>query len=99
MCAISTMKYAPISRAISDERRVVHRARIGTRARDDELRAMFARERAHLVVIDQLGIAAHAVCERAIELAAEADLRAVREMAAVRERHAEDRVARARGST
>ena len=52
---------------------------------------MLARERAHFVEVDQFGILPHAVRDRVVEFAGETDLRAVREVAAVRERHAEHR--------
>ena len=75
------------------ERRVIHRARIGARTGDQEFRLVLAREREDFVVIDQLGVFAHAVGDRIVELAAETDLRAVRQVAAVSEGHAQHRVA------
>ena len=47
----------------------------------------------HLVVIDGLGVAAHVIEGGAVELAAEAEAMAVREVAAVREIEAENGVA------
>ncbi len=94
MCAMSTMNAAPDFVRDLAERRVVHRTRIRARARDDQLRLVFAREPRHLVVVDQFGVLADAVGDARVELAAETDLRAVRQVAAVRERHAEHGVAR-----
>src|SRR5256886_7240725 len=51
------------------ERLEVDRAGEGRAARDDELRAMLLREVAHLVEIDQLGIAPYPVGGDGVELA------------------------------
>ncbi len=75
------------------KRLVLHDPRIRARAGDDELRLVLARQRAHLIEVDQLRILLHAVRDGVIELAGKTDLRAVRQMAAVRERHAQHRVA------
>ena len=66
--------------------------RVGGGAGHDHARVELAREVAHLVVVDLLGLA-QAVGHGVVELAGEVHRRAVREVAAVRERHAEDRVA------
>jgi hypothetical protein len=50
--------------------------------------------RFELVVVDRLGLARHAVGDDVEVLAREVERVAVREVAAVREVHAEDRVAR-----
>lgn len=60
---------------------------------DDHLRLVLQREAFDFVVIDQVGIV-DAVLDRVEQLAAEVDLGAVGEMAAMRQRHAEDGVAR-----
>ena len=62
-------------------------------AGDDHLRFVFERESLDFVVIDQ-SFVIDAVLHGVEELAGEIDLRAVRQMSAVRERHAEHRVAR-----
>jgi hypothetical protein len=69
-------------------------ARVGAGARHDELRPVFLRQVADLVVVDALVVLAHAVGDHVVEHTAEVDRRAVRQMAAVREVHAEDRVTR-----
>jgi hypothetical protein len=66
---------------------------VGRRAGDDHARIELLRERAHLVVVDFLG-RVEAVGNRAKELSGEVHRRPVREVAAVRERHAENGVAR-----
>ena len=67
--------------------------RIRGGARDDHLRAVFLRQALDLVVIDLLGLRVQAVLDGAVHLAAEVHRGAVRQMAAVRQRHAQDRVA------
>ena len=67
---------------------------IGAAAADDELGLFPARDFGELVVVDDLGVLAHAVGGDAIELAGEVELVAVREMAAVSEIEAENGVAR-----
>jgi hypothetical protein len=69
-------------------------ARDGGAAGDDHLRLVLARQVAHLVVVDVLGVLGHAVVHGVEPLAREADLGAVGEVAAVRQRHREHRVAR-----
>ena len=76
------------------KRRVLHRAGIGARARDNHLGLVLARERADFVEVDQFGVLANAVGQRVVEFAGETHFGSVREMAAVRERHAQNRVAR-----
>ena len=68
-------------------------ARIGRAAGDDHLRAMLARELGHLVHVDAMVVAAHAVGHRLEPLARHVDRRAVAEMAAGGEVEAEERVA------
>ncbi len=76
------------------ERLVLHGARIRARTGDDQFRLVLPRQRAHFVEVDQFGIFAHAVGDRVVQFAREANLRSVREVAAVRQRHAEHGVAR-----
>ncbi len=75
------------------KRLVFHDPRIGARSGNDELGAVFERFCAHFVEVDQLGILLHAVRDRVVQLAGEAHLRSVGEVAAVRERHAEHGIA------
>jgi hypothetical protein len=63
-------------------------------ARDDHLRSVLARQVAHLVVVDLLGVARHAVVHRPEPRARERDLGAVGEVAAVRQTHRQVGVAR-----
>ena len=72
----------------------LHRARVRRAATDDELRTHLFRLREHLVVVDHHRLARHAVARDRVEAAAEVDLVAVREMAAVIEAQREDRVSR-----
>ena len=58
----------------------------------EHLRLVLVRERVDFVVVDE-AVRVDAVLHRVEELAGDVDLRAVRQVAAVRERHAEDRVA------
>ena len=76
------------------ERGEVDQARDRRAAADDHLRAVLAGEAAHLVVVDVLGVLADAVVHGVEPLAGERDLRAVGQVAAVREAHREDGVAR-----
>ena len=69
-------------------------ARIGGAAADDQLRPTLLRLLQHLVVVDGHRLARHAVRGDRVEPAAEVDLQAVRQVAAVVEAQAEDRVAR-----
>ena len=75
-----------------DPREVDH-ARIRARADHDHLRPVLVREPLELLVVDPLVLSAHAVRDDRVELAGEVQRVAVREVAAVREVHAEDRVA------
>ena len=76
------------------ERGEVDQPRVGRRAADDHLRPVLEGQVAHLVVVDQLGVLADAVGHGVEPLAGEVDLRAVGEVAAVRQDHREHRVAR-----
>ena len=69
-------------------------ARIGRRARDDELRLMGADHVLDLVEIDAAGLRVDAVGEAVVDLAGQVDLGAVRQVAAVGQIHADDGVAR-----
>ena len=68
-------------------------ARIGGPAADDQLRPVLLREAEHLVVVDEIRLAAHAVVGDRVQASGEVDLEPVCEMAAVRELEREDRVA------
>ena len=95
MWAASNMNSAPTSSAISRNGVGVDDPRVGGGAGDDHLRAG-ARpgEVADLVVVDALVARRHAVGDEVVERAAGVDRRAVGEVAAVVEAHAQDRVAR-----
>ena len=69
-------------------------ARVGAVAADDELGPVLQRERAHLVVVDGLGVGAHVVRDHVVRAPRVVDAHAVREMAAVGELHGQHRVAR-----
>ena len=68
-------------------------ARVGAGADHDHLRLVLVREALELVVVDPLVVFADAVRDDVVELAGEVQRMAVREVAAVREVHAEDGVA------
>ncbi|MET3801847.1 hypothetical protein ABID70_001802 [Clavibacter michiganensis] len=78
------------------ERGEVEVAGVRRPAGDDDLRAVLERLLAHDVHVDEEGVGIHAVGGRVVELPGEVELHAVREVAAVRELEAEDRVARLR---
>ncbi len=59
------------------------RPRVGRAAADDQLRAMLFRECEHLVVVDDVRLAADAVVDDRVEPAGEVDLETVREVPAV----------------
>ena len=84
---------ADAARDLGDAREVDD-ARVGARAHHDHLRLVLVREPRELVVVDPLVLFAHAVRNDGVELAREIQRVAVREVSAVREVHAEDRVAR-----
>ena len=69
-------------------------ARIGAAAGDDHFRLVFLGQARELVVIDTLIFFADAIGDHFIELAGKIQVMAVREMAAVRQVHTEDGVAR-----
>ena len=73
--------------------RPVDDLRVRAEAADQHLRLVLVGEALHVVVVDE-AVRVDAVLHRVEQLAAEVDLRAVREVAAVREAHPEDRVAR-----
>src|SRR5690606_36672540 len=68
--------------------------RVGGPARDDDVGTVLQRLLAHLVHLDAVGLRVHAVGTDVVQLAAEVDLHAVREVAAVGQLEAEDLVAR-----
>ena len=69
-------------------------ARVGARADHDHLRLVLVREALELVVVDPLIVFADAVRHDGVELAGEVERVAVSEVAAVRQVHAKDGVAR-----
>ena len=91
--AMSMSSSAPTLSAIARMRGKVEGARVGAAAADDELGLLALGGRFELVVVDDFGVAAHAVGGDAIELAGEVELVAVGEVAAVGEVEAEDGVA------
>ncbi len=74
--------------------REIDHARIGAGAGDDHLRLVLIGELLELLVIDPLIVLAHAVRDDRVELSRKIQRMAVREVAAVREVHAEHGVAR-----
>ena len=94
MCAMSVMTSAPTWSAIARTRAKSNDARIRAGADHDHLRPVLAREPVELVVVEPLVALADAVRHDREELAGEVQRMAVREMAAVREVHPEDGVAR-----
>ena len=76
------------------EAREVELARVGGPAGDDQLRLALARDARDLVHVDQARLAVDPVGRDVVEPAGEVDLHAVREVAAVRQLEAQDRVAR-----
>ena len=76
----------------ADAREVDH-ARVGAGADHDHLRLVLVRELLELLVVDSLVVLADAVGHDRVELAGEVERVAVREVAAVRQVHAEHRVA------
>src|SRR5581483_6840118 len=77
---------------LADAREVDH-ARIRARANHDHLRLMFVGEAIELVVIDPLVLFFHAVRDDRVQLAGKIQWMPMREVAAVRQVHAEDGVA------
>ena len=67
--------------------------RIRGRSGQNELRLVFVRELLGRVVVDELGIRVHAIGDDLEPLARDVHRRTVRQVAAVRKTHAEDRVA------
>ncbi len=78
---------------LRDARKVDH-ARVRARADHDHLRLVLVREPLELLVVDPLVVFADAVRHDCVELSGEIQRMAVRQVAAVREVHAEHRVAR-----
>ena len=74
--------------------REVDHARVRAGADDDHLRLVLVGEPIELVVVDPLVALAHAVGHDCVQLAGEIQRMAVGQMAAVREVHAEHRIAR-----
>ena len=68
-------------------------AGVGRRAGDDHAGAMLQGQRAHLIVVDQAGVGVTAVGDGIVDLAGKADLRAVGQMAAAGQVHAQHGVA------
>ena len=67
-------------------------ARIRARSADDRLRLLALGNRLQLVVVDRLGILAHRVKRRPVELTAEAQLVPMRQMPAMRQIEPQNRV-------
>ena len=98
MWAMSAISSAPTSSAISRERLEVDDARVGARRRTMISFGWCSRASwRELVVVDRLGVLAHAVGDDLEGLAGEVERVAVGEVAAVGEVHAEDDVARLAG--
>ena len=93
MWAASNMNSAPTSSAICAERLGVDDAGVGGGAGDDHLRPLAHGEVADLVVVDALVARRDAVGDEVVEAARDVDRRAVGEVAAVVEAHAQHRVA------
>ena len=75
--------------------REIDHARVRARANDDQLRLALIGQPIELVIVDPFIVLAHAVRDDRIELTGEVQRVPVRQVAAVGEVHAEDRVARA----
>ena len=73
--------------------RKIEEARIRRRARDDELGVVLLRETLELLVVDVFAVPLHAVRHEVVELGREVHRRAVREVAALIQRHPEHGVA------
>ena len=69
-------------------------ARVGAVPADDQLGLVLEGQLADLVVVDRLGVAPHVVGDGVVDHAGEVQRQAVREVAAVSELHAQERVAR-----
>ncbi len=88
------MSQAPTSSAISRNAAKSIRRGYAVAPADDHLRAVLEGQVADLVVVDQLGVLAHAVARPALNhLPEKLTLRAVGEVAAVRQAHRQHRVA------
>ena len=72
----------------------VDRTRIGARARQQDLRLHLQRKPLDLVVIEPLRLPVHRVRHDVVDLARKVDGRAVAQVAALVERHRQDRIAR-----
>ena len=97
--AASNMKRAPTSSAISRNGTRVDRPGVGRSAGDDQLRALPQGEVANHVEVDPFAGAVgrrrcHPVGDESVQLARDADRRAMGEVPALVEAHGEDRVAR-----
>ena len=94
MCAMSVNTAAPTRSAARRKRREVDDARVRARADDDHLRLVLVGEAVQFVVVDAFVVLPHAVRDDRVELAREVQRVPVREVAAVRQVHAEHGVAR-----
>jgi hypothetical protein len=70
----------------------LYRPRVRRAAAHDQLRPVLLREAKHVVVVDDVGLARHAVVRDRVQAAGEVDLETVREMPAVRKLEREDRL-------
>ena len=93
MCAMSTKKTAPTALRDFREPFEINDARVGARARDNHLWRILAREPFDFVIINCFRFFRDAVGNEFVHLAGKIQRVAVSEVAAVREIHAEDRVA------
>ena len=92
--AASTQKIAPTSSAMARKRAKSMRRGIAEPPGEDDLGAVLAGELLDLVVVDVLGVLVDAVVDGVEPLARERHLGAVRQVAAVRQAHREDLLAR-----
>ena len=94
---MSTNSLAPHSTGDLGELAVRNLARIGAGAGHDQLGLVLAGQRGHLVEIDAVRVARHAVADEVIELARDVELHAVRQVAAVGQVEPQHGVARLDG--
>ena len=92
-CAMSVISSAPTSSAISRKAAKSQSRGYAVAPGHDHLRPMLARQRAHLVHVDQVGLAVDVVRDEVVVLAGEVDRRAVGQVAALVEPEAEHGVA------
>ena len=91
---MSTNSLAPTSSAISANSIVGNLARIGAGTGHDQLRLVLAGQASHLIEVDAVRVARHAVVDEIVEPARDVQLHAVRQVAAVGQIEPQHRVAR-----